>query len=83
MDANQKKYCLIKASDGARGQDGKKKVYEITVSGLTVTMSWGMAEKPNRQTKVETFTHPAYATQFATTKVWMKRSNGYQLAYTA
>lgn len=78
----EKKFCLLKNSDGARGANGKKKIYEITVNGNTVTMSWGMAEKPNRQTKVETFSHPAYAMQAATTKVWEKVSGGYEIAYT-
>jgi predicted DNA-binding WGR domain protein len=78
----EKKFCLLKNSDGARGANGKKKIYEVTVSGNTVTMTWGMAEKPNRQTKVETFSHPAYAMQAATTKVWEKVSGGYKVAYT-
>jgi len=78
----EKKFCLLKDSDGARGINGKKKIYEVTVTGNTVTMSWGMAEKPNRQTKVETFIHPAYAMQAATTKVWEKVSGGYEIAYT-
>jgi predicted DNA-binding WGR domain protein len=77
-----KKWCLLKTSDGARGQAGKKKVYEVTVSGTTVTMSWGMAEKPNRQTKViRTYTAQG-ATAEAMNKVYEKIASGYVLAYT-
>lgn len=46
----EKKWCLLKVSDGQRGNNGKKKVYEITVSGNSVSYSWGMAEKPGRRT---------------------------------
>lgn len=81
MDTN-KKFCLLKNSDGNRGLAGKKKIYEILVDGTKVTFSWGMAEKTTRQTKVETFSHPAYAMQAATTKVWEKVSGGYEIAYT-
>jgi hypothetical protein len=76
-----KKWCLLKTSDGERGQAGKKKVYEVTVTGTTVTMSWGMAEKPNRQTKVVQAWSAGAAHQEALTKVYEKLGSGYVLAY--
>jgi predicted DNA-binding WGR domain protein len=75
------KWCLLKVSDGARGDNGKKKVYEIVVDGTTVTMSWGMAEKPSRQTKVMHFVSEGRAYQEALNKMWDKRGSGYELAY--
>jgi predicted DNA-binding WGR domain protein len=75
------KWCLLKVSDGDRGANGKKKVYEVVITGTTVTMSWGMAEKPSRQTKTMTFASEGQARQEALNKVWEKRSTGYALAY--
>jgi predicted DNA-binding WGR domain protein len=77
----EKKFCLLKISDGTRGASGKKKIYEVTVSGRKVTMSWGMAEKPNRQTKVEYGYTENDAMQIATNKVGEKLISGYQMAY--
>lgn len=77
----EKKWCLIKESDGARGAAGKKKIYEVTVTGNTVRFSWGMAEKLTRQTSVDYgWSHNA-ALQLAQMKVNAKLAGGYSLAY--
>lgn len=77
----EKKWCLLKVSDGQRGNNGKKKIYEITVSGNSVVTSWGMAEKPNRQSQTQ-FTFNEYiALQVAKEKLWEKLAKGYKLAY--
>lgn len=80
MDTN-KKFCLLKNSDGDRGLAGKKKIYEIIVDGNKVTFSWGMAEKPNRQTKTQFFYSPTAALQAAKVQMYSKISGGYELAY--
>jgi predicted DNA-binding WGR domain protein len=77
------KWCLVKASDGTRGAEGKKKVYEIVVDGTIVKVSWGMAEKPNRQTQTIYLDSPQSARQEAITKLVMKEAKGYTLAYSA
>lgn len=77
-----KKWCLLKDSDGNRGIDGKKKVYEVIVLGTTVHMSWGMAEKTSRQTTTIECANPNIAAQIAHTKVYSKMASGYKLAYT-
>lgn len=78
------KWALLKGSDigpMGRGQSGKKKVYEITLDGLTLTCSWGMAEKPQRQTQVRTFRTSQAARAAAYEKVNAKVERGYQIAY--
>jgi len=78
------KWVLVKQSDGSRGQSGKKKIYEITLEGNKVTMIWGMAEKPQRQSKTMFFGSTQEARWFAldkkNAKVW---DRGYSLAYEA
>lgn len=76
-----KKWCLLKNSDGNRGLAGKKKIYEVIVMDNTVYLSWGMAEKSNRQTTTITATNPNAAAQVAHAKVYEKMSSGYELAY--
>ena len=78
-----KKFVLISQSEGNRGQDGKKKVYEITVDGSTVTLSWGMAEKGQRQTQVKNFPNIFRANDFVAEKKWAKIAKGYTVAFTA
>jgi predicted DNA-binding WGR domain protein len=78
-----KKIVLVSKSEGQRGNEGKKKVYEITIEANKVTLSWGMAEKPNRQTKTEWFGTAIQADWFATDKKWEKVNKGYEVAYTA
>lgn len=78
----EKKWCLLKVSDGSRGNNGKKKIYEITVSGNSVVMSWGMAEKSQRQTTVVNATSDKAAMFIATQKMWDKVTSGYEIAYT-
>jgi predicted DNA-binding WGR domain protein len=80
---NTSKTVLVSKSEGARGNAGKKKVYEIVVEGNKVTLSWGMAEKANRQTKTEWVYSPASANSFAFEKQWEKIAKGYELAYKA
>jgi predicted DNA-binding WGR domain protein len=80
MDAN-KKFCLLKNSDGERGFAGKKKIYEIIIDGNKLTFSWGMAEKSNRQTKVQYFYTNWAANQAAQVQMFNKINGGYELAY--
>lgn len=79
-----KKWALLKGSDigpMGRGQSGKKKVYEVTLDGFTLTCSWGMAEKPKRQTSVQTFSSEQAALNAAYEKVSSKLNGGYEVAY--
>jgi len=76
-----KKWCLLKRSDGSRGLQGKKKVYEVTVAGRVLTCEWGMAEKPQRQRSVQVFASEQAALGAAYEKVWSKRDRGYEVAY--
>jgi hypothetical protein len=77
----QKKWCLLKESDGTRGALGKKKIYEVVLDGSIVRTSWGMAEKPNRQTEVKHTYSEIYARQLAGMKVQEKLEKGYELVY--
>lgn len=78
------KVVLVSNSQGERGNNGKKKVYEITLEGdLWVTLSWGMAEKPNRQTKKMWFPNPYTRNYFVQEKKFEKLAKGYEIAYTA
>ena len=77
------KIVLVSKSQGERGQAGKKKVYEIVIEANKVTLSWGMAEKSNRQTKTEWFGSNIEANWFATDKKIAKLDKGYEVAYTA
>ena len=79
-----KKWALLKSSDigpQGRGQAGKKKVYEITLDGFTLTCSWGMAEKPKRQTSVQVFRNQQAALTAAYDKLDSKVGRGYVIAY--
>jgi predicted DNA-binding WGR domain protein len=79
-----KKWALLKGSDigpMGRGQAGKKKVYEIVLDGFTLTCSWGMAEKTQRQTSVKTFSSTQAATVAAYDKLYSKLERGYEVAY--
>lgn len=79
-----KKIALLKASDCGpmgRGQTGKKKVYEIQVSGRVVTFSWGMAEKVQRKTQTIVCSSNQAALAMASNKKWDKLSSGYGIAY--
>jgi predicted DNA-binding WGR domain protein len=79
-----KKWALLKQSDSGpmgRGQSGKKKVYEITVDGRTVTFEWGMAELKRRQTQVRTFSTDQAALSAAYEKLDAKLGRGYTIAY--
>lgn len=78
---NEKKYALLKVSDGKRGEMGKQKIYEIVVSGNKVTTSWGMAEKAQRQSSVQVYATEGAASQAAKVKLWDKLAGGYRLAY--
>ena len=77
------KIVLIGSSDGERGQDGKKKIYEIIVEDNFVTLMWGKAEEARRQTKREFFANSFTAQMFANNKKWEKVNKGYTVAYTA
>ena len=78
-----KKIVLVSKSQGERGQDGKKKVYEIAVNGSVVTVSWGKAEVSARQTQVKRFVSAYHADKFASEKKWAKLEKGYEVAFTA
>jgi predicted DNA-binding WGR domain protein len=77
----EKKWCLLKESDGARGANGKKKVYEVRVSGNVVVCEWGMAEKTERQSSKMSFYSEGAAQQQAMLKVYAKLDKGYKLAF--
>jgi predicted DNA-binding WGR domain protein len=77
------KWVLLNTSDGDRGDSGKQKVYEVLITGTTVTFSWGMAEKTTRQTKVQTTWSEGAARQVALNQVQAKVAKGYRLAYSA
>lgn len=64
-----------------RGQNGKKKVYEVTLDGTTVTFEWGMAEMTRRQRQVRTFSTTQAAINAAYDKVGAKLDRGYAVAY--
>jgi len=76
-----KKWCLLKTSDGERGSNGKQKVYEVIVDGTKVITVWGMAEKTQRQTQTKQVYSESYARQLAFQKVQEKLDKGYELAY--
>lgn len=78
---DSKKWCLLKASDGARGAAGKRKVYEVRIDGNVVFCEWGMAEKTQRQRSVNAFGSTQAALRFAYDKVYSKVDRGYQIAY--
>jgi hypothetical protein len=76
------KWCLLKTSDGTRGDNGKKKVYEVIIDGKKVRMVWGMAEKDARQVKELTFISEFGAKVYAQDKVREKiQGSGYELVY--
>jgi predicted DNA-binding WGR domain protein len=81
MKSVNKKWCLLKTSDGQRGLNGKKKVYEIRVEGTKVTFEWGMAEKVQRQRQVRVCRTEQAALSLAYEKLDAKRYGGYSLAY--
>jgi predicted DNA-binding WGR domain protein len=79
-----RKFCLMNESATGpmgRGQNGKKKVYEITVIENVLRCEWGMAEKPNRQSSVRTFRSSQSALSAAYEKMNSKRDRGYELVY--
>ena len=80
----ERKWCLLNASDRGpmgRGQNGKKKVYEIVVSGATLRCEWGMAEKSSRQSSTQVFYSHQAALSAAYEKLRSKRQRGYEVAY--
>lgn len=78
------KIVLVSNSQGDRGEVGKKKVYEISIEGdHWVVLSWGMAEKSQRQTQRKWFPNPYTLNTFVNDKKWEKLSKGYTIAYTA
>lgn len=64
-----------------RGQNGKKKVYEITISDNVLRCEWGMAEKPARQSSVRAFATSQQALNAAYEKMSSKIERGYEVAY--
>jgi predicted DNA-binding WGR domain protein len=79
-----KKWALLKGSDigpMGRGQSGKKKIYEVTVTDNTLHCSWGMAEKASRQTSTQVFRTSQQALVAAYAKVNSKIDRGYEIAY--
>lgn len=78
------KIVMVSNSQGERGDNGKKKVYEITLEGdLWVVLSWGMAEKSARQIQRKWFPNPYTRAKFVEDKKWEKIAKGYTTAYTA
>lgn len=78
-----KKIVLISKSEGSRGQEGKKKIYEIIIEGNKVTFSWGKAEESKRQSKTEWYATEWKAENSAYEKKWEKVMKGYEVAFTA
>jgi predicted DNA-binding WGR domain protein len=76
-----RKFCLLKQSDGDRGLLGKKKVYEIVVADNVLHCSWGMAEKTTRQTSTKVFASSQAAYAAAWEKANSKAARGYELIY--
>jgi predicted DNA-binding WGR domain protein len=74
-----KKFILVKKSDGERGLNGKKKIYEIVQEGTRVVMMWGKAEELKKQESVKTFPTERQAYWFALDKQWEKQNKGYEL----
>ena len=79
----EKKWVLLKESDGSRGENGKKKVYEIVVKNNMLFTSWGMAEKSVRASSTKYFTSDNAAFVEALSKLSDKTAKGYVIAYTA
>lgn len=78
------RWALLKASDigpMGRGQNGKKKIYEISLQGTTLVTEWGMAEKTQRQRQVRTFRTEQAARAAAMDKLYAKTDRGYTIAY--
>lgn len=78
-----KKVVLVSKSQGERGKEGKKKIYEIILEGNRVTISWGKAEAVSRQSQTHYFANEWKALNFAEEKKWLKLGKGYELAFTA
>lgn len=79
-----RKFCLLNDSATGpmgRGQNGKKKVYEITVSDNVLRCEWGMAEKSQRQSSVKVFRTSQAALSAAYEKMSSKLDRGYELVY--
>lgn len=76
-----KKWCLLKTSDGDRGAAGKQKVYEVIVSDNVLRCEWGMAEKTQRQSSTKVFYNGQSAIWAAREKVMAKLDKGYRVAY--
>lgn len=80
------KIVLVSKSTGQRGQDGKKKVYEITATTngafTIVRTEWGMAEKTSRQSQVVKLGNSA-AQLYVVQKITDKVGKGYDVAYSA
>jgi len=76
-----RKWCLLKASDGGRGDQGKKKVYEVVVTDNVLRCEWGMAEKLSRQSSTKVFMTSQSAVWAAHEKVSAKLGRGYTIAY--
>jgi predicted DNA-binding WGR domain protein len=84
--AMEKRIILTKGSDigpMGRGQSGKQKIYEILVTGNTVTFSWGMAEKTKRQVSRLTCFSGQAAMAAAAEKKWAKVDRGYRVVLEA
>lgn len=78
------KWALLKASDigpMGRGQNGKKKAYEIVVDGRVVFYSWGMAEKFPHRTARCVFPTEQAAIAAAYARLDSKTAKGYEIAY--
>ena len=78
------KWCLLKQSDigpMGRGQQGKKKIYEVVVTDNVLECSWGMAEKPQRQSSRVVFASHQSALSAGYAKVSSKVDRGYDVAY--
>jgi predicted DNA-binding WGR domain protein len=78
-----RRWILVKESDGQRGIDGKKKIYEIVLEDNMVEILWGMFEKGSKQTDRKYFSNSQKAMSFAYDKYWAKIGKGYELVVSA
>lgn len=77
----EKKWCLLKQSDGARGEAGKKKVYMISIRDNELVCEWGMAEKGQLRSSRALFASTQGAVSAAYEKLYSKLGRGYAIAY--
>ncbi len=77
------KWVLVKKSDGERGNNGLKKMYQVIVEDRKVITLWGKAEDNNQAKQVKQFRYSYEAKAYAYNKVDSKVSRGYEVVLVA